>query len=692
MRYCLLFIVFLSCFVANTTAQSLKAYEKAADKAFATGDYNAAVYYYNYILKQDKTNKSVQLRYAECAVEMYAYPMAEKMLLALAKQKGATAALPNYHLALARAYAGQGKYNDAIKSYDVYLVQSTDEAKKTTAQQERTNSQWALTQPAPDALTTVTNPGKNLNSAYSDFAPALRGDTLYYSSYRFARKKNKGNPPKKWTKALVATPGGRGKEANRIFKDQDSVHVAHTAFFPNGHFMIYTQCRDQADASIRCDLYLTARDDRGRWLPGQRLPDGINAQGATTTQPQVAQGSDGSLTLYFASDRAGGQGKLDLYSMPLDSAWFCSCKAFSVKKPLVLPDFGAPQALTALNTPANDATPFYHAPTKTLYWSTDGRAGFGGYDVYQSPYPAQQPQPTNAGQPLNTSYHDLYYMVADSAARSGWMASNRLGSAYLNTNNKACCFDLYQWSRAEPPKPNTPVPTTPTDTIKPPQTDITSVPPLGSTPSGPQKAPTPPLQPPTPQEKMRSFVGLPLYFDNDEPDKRTRRSTTQKTYEATVSAYLAREEAYRQAWAGGARTEDQRAEAESEIASFFDDEVRRGYDRLFELTDFIFERLQAGERVEVFIKGYTSPRAQSDYNEQLGYRRISSVRNHFERWNDGVLKTYLSSGQIVVTQTSFGETTASTLASDRLEDEKNSIYNPVAARERRVEIVEIKTQ
>ena len=94
--------------------------------------------------------------------------------------------------------------------------------------------------------------------------------------------------------------------------------------------------------------------------------------------------------------------------------------------------------------------------------------------------------------------------------------------------------------------------------------------------------------------------------------------------------------------------------------------------------------------MEVIIKGFTSPRAQSDYNLNLGKRRISSVRNHFEAYADGVLQTYLRSGQLKISEASFGETTARSGISDNLSDERNSVYHPEAARERRVEIVEIR--
>jgi len=96
------------------------------------------------------------------------------------------------------------------------------------------------------------------------------------------------------------------------------------------------------------------------------------------------------------------------------------------------------------------------------------------------------------------------------------------------------------------------------------------------------------------------------------------------------------------------------------------------------------------ELYEIFIKGYTSPRAQSDYNLALGKRRVASARLHFEQWREGVLQPYINSGQLKIAEVSFGETRSATGISDDLTDERGSIYSPAAARERRVEIVSVK--
>jgi outer membrane protein OmpA-like peptidoglycan-associated protein len=400
--------------------------------------------------------------------------------------------------------------------------------------------------------------------------------------------------------------------------------------------------------------------------------------GFTTTQPSIGfdEATQGPV-LWFASDRPGGKGKLDLWSLPLDTNFFCPCNLpLPGKKFAYLPHFQAPENADALNTAENDGTPFFFAPTQKLYFSSDGWPGLGGYDIFTADKKGHSfTPPQNAGPGLNTSFNDLYFFLkAD--GQNGYLSSNRPGSYYIDEKTKAACHDIFSFKI---PLPEKPAPPKPTDSI----------------PSLVEKVPEPPpALPELPSvvvPKLIDFNGLPLYFDNDEPDKRTRRTTTAKTYEETAQIYLDRQNEYRERFAG---TKDgTKAEAaEQAIDDFFELELRKGYDQLGQLCDLLLVHLQNGEAIEVFIKGFTSPRAESDYNLNLGKRRISSVRNHFEAWSEGALKSYLKAGTLKITETSFGETTARATVSDRIKDERNSIYHPDAARERRVEIVEVRPQ
>ncbi|MFN0214868.1 MAG: hypothetical protein ACKVT2_11485, partial [Saprospiraceae bacterium] len=473
-------------------------------------------------------------------------------------------------------------------------------------------------------------------------------------------------------KVLLATNNGRARVPGRGFPATDTAHIAHTAFSPDGHYVFFTVCKDLNAYDKRCELWLTVIDRRNRWLPATRLPEPVNLPGYTTTQPNV--GYDETLeapVLWFASDRPGGKGKLDLWQVPLDTNFFCVCNLpLPGKKINHLPEFQQPENLAALNTAENDGTPFFFTPTQKLYFSSDGLPGLGAYDIFSAhKKEGIFSSPENIGPGLNTSFNDLYLCLKPDGV-NGYLSSNRPGAFYLDEKSKAACHDLFSFEF--PPAPV-----------------VDSLPLLAS--KKPELPPTLPLLSPVEPPKLVDFNGLPLYFDNDEPDKRTRRTTTKKTYDETAQAYLERQNDYRERFAG--KEEGMRADlAGQQVDDFFDNEIRQGYERLGQLCDLLLNKLENGEALEVLIKGFTSPRAQSDYNLNLGKRRVSSVRNHFETWSDGAFQPFLRTGKLKITEASFGETTARANVSDHLADERNSIYHPDAARERRVEIVEVRVQ
>lgn len=671
-------------FLPEAAAQSRRAYERAGDKALEQKNYGTALQHYNTALGRKPTDPVLMWKYAESARQIHAYSLAEKMYRRLEGLENTKRTNPALVFRLGEVVKNQGRYEEARTLFERFLAGQPASELAERARAEIAACQWALQHASDDSGgVEVANAGKFINSPYSDFAPFVVGDTLYFSSYRFDKRGDKGLPKTKLTKVMFVSGNGRPREAIRGYPTTDTAHIAHTAFFAEGHFLIFTMCKNLNAADIRCELWLSVQDIRKRWTPPVRLPEPINLPGYTSTHPSVAYDTATSeLNLWFASDRPGGKGGLDIWSVPLDTNWFCPCNTpVDSRKPLRLPTFDEPVNAAPVNTPGNEATPFFQETTRTLYLSSDGQPeGFGGYDIYRATMDGKQlTAPQNVGPVLNTSYNDLYYILSPSGL-SGFLSSNRPGSQYLDEANKSCCNDIFTVRYPEPPKE-----TPPTAEAKVPD------------PLRPIERPMIPIEqlqpklPEAPPPVLADFVGLPLYFDNDEPDKRTRRTRTQKHYVETVQAYLERQAEYRERFAAGVAG-PKRDAAEQAVDAFFENEVRRGYERLDQLCEILLTRLQAGESVEIIIKGFTSPRAETDYNLALGKRRISSVRNHFEIYGDGVFKTYLDGGKLKVSEASFGETTARSGISDDLRDERNSIYHPDAARERRVEIVEIREQ
>lgn len=676
-QFSLITLLLLIIQVSPASGQSLRAYERAGDQAFLQKDYGAAIQYYGDVLKRREDDVSLWWKYGECARLFNIYPEAERSYKRVSDSQKHRKRHPLVDYRIAEVKKNQGDYAAAVTYFEKFLTEhpKTDTSYYARARQEIEFCREAEQIAASPAMVEVKHLGKEINSPWYDFAPGIVGDTLFYSSYRFDKKSDKGPRKRKLSKVMIASKGGRGREPGRGFPTTDTAHIAHTAFSPDGHYVFFTICKDINANDKRCELWLTVIDRRNRWLPPIKLPEPINMPGYTTTQPNIGYDNDAQgPVLWFASDRPGGKGKMDLWKTPLDTNFFCECNLpLPGKKIGYLPDFETPENLSDLNTPENDGTPFFFAPEQKLYFSSEGRPGLGGFDIFYAQKEQGNFTPaTNAGPGYNTSYNDSY-LVLTKDGKSGYLSSNRPGSFYLDERNKACCNDLYsfQVKTVESHSELTPKDTTATTV------SVKNTPP-----------PQPVEKLPTIVPKLDDFKGMPLFFDNDEPDKRTRKTTTARTYDETVRGYLERQREYRDRYAAGLK-DVQIEQAEKELDDFFENEVRAGADRLNQLCELLLERLKGGATLEVILKGFTSPRAESDYNLNLAKRRISSVRNHFELFSDGALQPYLQTGKLKVSELSFGETVAKGGISDRLTDERNSIYHPDAARERRVEIVEV---
>lgn len=674
-RISFLFLFFCCTLPTVVTAQSRRAFEHAGDKAFEEKDYTSAFAHYGSALERAPSNPSLQWKYGESARMFYAFAIAEQAYKSIIADKSALKKYPLAYIRLGELSKMQGDYASAINYYNNYTNLSAVENDpwKAKALTEVQNCSWALEAIKTPNDVKIVHLDKKINSPYSDFAAFGKGDTLYFSSYR-VEKKDK-NLKKRMSRLMMSVAGRNAREPMFGIPVDDSVHVAHAAFSPEGNFMVFNYCKNINPSEIRCELWLMNKDVKGKWTKPVRLPEPVNQRGFTSTQPSISlDPKNGQQRLWFASDRPGGKGGLDIWSLPLDTIWFCPCnKPLDARKPQKLPKFETPKPVEGINTSENEITPFYHALTENLYFSSEGWQGLGGYDIFKAKESKTGfNSPTNAGPGINSSYNDLYFSLRNNG-KTGYLSSNRPGSFYLDERNKACCNDIYALTIPDPPLP------TPTPGLEPPIT-VKTVPPVQTTPQLP-----PPQLPP----QLIDFVGLPLYFDNDEPDKRTRKITTTLTYETTVMSYLDRQVEYRLKRSEGLSPENAE-KAENDIDEFFENEVRDGFEKLSQLCELLAVRLETGQSIEIFIKGFTSPRAKSDYNINLGKRRISSVRNYISEWSDGVLKPYLLNGRLRITETSFGETTARLGLSDDLNDERNSIYHPDVARERRVEIVEIK--
>ena len=715
MRPLILTVLFSFILIKAASGQTLNAYVKGADEALAKKDYFSAYNFMRTAHEIEPKNTELTYKLAEAARLYSAFTRAEMYYTEVDSSKDA-ADFPATDFWLGYVKERLGKYQEALDLYNIYISEhSDDDAELTALAKKHTEiSQWAIKAlETKDTIFTYIHLGSEVNTTFSEFGARQDSNLLYYTSLRFLLKES-AHPEKPYSKILKRTDQKTG-EVDTLINDT----YLHTANFTlNGakDRVYYSLCEYINASEIRCNLYYRDIVD-GAFGIAQKLPEPINMAGYTNTQPYIGYDSiKQKEVLFFVSDRPGGKGRADI--------WFCNIADRD--------NFSPPENLTAVNTESAEQSPYYHRGTNTFYFSSEGYLGFGGLDIYSVEINnGLWGVPVNMGSPMNSSLDDAFFTMSEDGDQ-GFFSSNRIGSMYLSPEDEACCYDIYQFDRIK----RFVAPTTrvvlvrtfekrnrlPLEGVK---VDLSEIP-SGYTDvrqetfsvqylyvlalnkefnvTGTKKGYLPDsrvfnsAENPTADTliidlfldigNLEDFLPLAIYFDNDVPGKKSRSETATERYLETYGPYMAQKDVFIKKYSGGAPAEQKEAAIRA-ITSFFDNDLATGK-REFESFMHILEQyMKEGLNFTIYLKGYTSPLASHEYNKSLGNRRISSIQNEFKSFRDGILWKYMESGDLVVTQKSFGEETAPKTVSDDKKNARKSIYSPEASRERRVEIIEI---
>lgn len=714
-RHHILLLILSIALFTRASGQTLNAYVKGAQEAFDKKDYYTAYNFLRTAHEIEPNNTQHTYSLAEAARYYAAFTMAEKYYTEVDSSVNAKD-FPATSFWLGNVKERLGKYQEALDRYQIYLSEHEGEDSLLTpmALKHVDICNWALRELAnKDTTLTLEHLGPEVNTTFSEFGAAKLDSLLYYSSLRFLGKADVALPEKPYAKILISTNDRTG-EVDTLINDEN-FHTSHTAFTAARDRVYYTICDYINGQDIRCDIYY--RDIiNGEYGLAQKLPEPINMAGYTTTQPHVGYDPESKREmLYFVSDRPGGKGRLDI--------WYCYIAG---------PDnFTAPENLAAVNSEWNDVSPFYHRKTKTLYLSSNGYLGFGGYDIYKvANHEGVWDTLVNLGSPVNSSLDDAFYSLSEDG-QEGYFSSNRLGSMYLSPEDEACCFDIYHFKK--PPIKDRVILVRTFETYKGinprplPGVKVT----MAQVPdgvadvredylsneyyytldrakdfhvTGTKKGYKPDARTFNTSDnldadtlvidlflevdKIEVFLYSKIYFDNDEPGPSTAERTDVR-YLDTYNAYTARKDKFVQEYVNGSAAEQKELAAQA-ISGFFNDSIPKGRRELDILMHILVQYLQDGQQIAIYLKGYASPLASAEYNLKLGKRRISSIQNEFKAFDGGILWKYMESGDLVVAEKSFGEETAPKTVSDDKKNARLSIYSPEASEERRVEIVEIK--
>lgn len=708
------FLLLMFAFCSEASGQAAAKALSLAEKYYKRQDYYSAFEYYDQALFSKSSSitnpqkrRGAMYKFAECARITYHFRKAEIAYKEVADGQDKDK-YPKLDFYYAYTLKHNGKYGDAAKAFAMFAQKDAadDEMKKLKRHAEQEVISCVVAEELmekADMRIKITGMDA-INSKYSDFAPHEFGDELYFSSLKFERERrvrtSKHDVAENFLIGKLMSSKEKGKKQPVVLPlSEKYVNTGNSALSPDGKYIVFTKCVLVDLMNIRCNLFVAFYDEKTKkWGTPQELPKPINTDKFTTTHPSIGRdNARGTDVLFFVSDRDGGLGAFDI--------WECDILDMKGLR------FGEIKNLgNVINSVEEEVTPHFNTQQQCLYFSSKWHHGLGGYDIFCSRREGDGwSEPENIGVPINSAANDMYFIINQNDT-TGYFASNRPGSKILM--GESCCNDIYH-IQFPPPLPPTPIDTPKIDT---PVVVVTNPPvDTNSNVVVVTKVDTPVVTKPEPQlvvtdrfgnelsneipitninntdetlDKLNKTLPIKLYFHNDEPDPRTRNTTTKQSYEDTYRRYIEMREEYVREHCSQFNDASKKKEGEDKINNFFDNYVQREFSRMTECLDLLLALLERGETLEIQLRGFTSARAKTDYNKYLAARRISSVRNELNIFRNGKILPYLRNGQLIITELPLGETEATSVGDDD-NDPRNAVYGVTAAQDRRVEIVKI---
>lgn len=287
------------------------------------------------------------------------------------------------------------------------------------------------------------NPVKvnGLNSAEDEFLPLISPDgEIAFYTHRYNKTTNLGDKQRvdeftmseriSKSSEPIETFGKIKAMSTPFNENKNNGQGAISVTIDNNHLYV-TICENNQF----CDIWVSDYVDE-QWTVLKNIGGAINGRRSWESQPSIS--SDGK-TLFFASIRPGNIGfDLDDDASQTSDILMSKMGDDGNWKPAV--NIGE-----VINTTGNEKSPFIHSDSQTLYFSSDGRDGIGGYDIYYSKMNADGTwsEPKNIGYPINTEGDEIGFIVS-TFGNKAYFSSNKLqGSEGWDIYS----FDLYEDAR-----------------------------------------------------------------------------------------------------------------------------------------------------------------------------------------------------------------------------------------------------
>lgn len=375
-------------------------FKQAIDPYMAANKFNPNNALLNYKLGQCYLNSSFKLK---------ALPFLEK-----AQQLNPTIdSYLNYFLG--RAYHLDMQWDKAIKEYSVFQKNMNSGDNKLVLEETSKYIKECyvgkeLSQKPIRVF--IDNLGGEVNSQYTDYGPVVSADeaVLLFTSRRPNTVGGRLDPGinEYFEDIYISYKQANGKWSTAMNMGEPvntSDHDANSGLSADGtKFLIYIGKNngDLYESELKGDT----------WSKPEAMNKNINTD--KYHESSACYSPDGK-AVYFVTDKPGGMGDRDIYIAYKDEKG----------------KWGKAENLgPVINTKYGEEGVFIHPDGKTLYFSSQGHKGMGGYDIYKSVYNDSSKvwsTPENIGYPVNTPDDDVFFVVSASGRRGYYTSFNPNG-------------------------------------------------------------------------------------------------------------------------------------------------------------------------------------------------------------------------------------------------------------------------
>ena len=314
----------------------------------------------------------------------------------------------DYQIGLAYQYGFE--FDKAVEHFQLYhdkyyersKYRGKDKTRISTVKrkiEECKNAKLIVNRPAQYSL---VNLGASINSEWPDYAPIINADETVMI---FTSRRQDGNTSSDVDEDnfyfedvfISRKEGGSWGPAQNIGAPINTeYHDSSISLSKDGNRLyIY---KDTGGGDIHyCDY------ENGKWSKPKYLSSKINS--STYGEHSITESPNGDILIY-SSGRPGGEGGTDLHMITKNSSgdWY---KTYSLGP--------------VINTKGDEDSPFLDYDGKTLYFSSNGHKGYGGFDIFKSVYDSLEgkwSEPENLGYPVNTPDNELYFHPTKDGRRS----------------------------------------------------------------------------------------------------------------------------------------------------------------------------------------------------------------------------------------------------------------------------------